>query len=222
MLTPVLILSAAASAAPIGSPQWPAEWGRLRVQTTFVGERLPTETQLKWRTAALRVDTSIHDGLGVWAEVEHTGGRIQPTEQIGGNAAGVGLRAATWIMAPIGFGLHAYGHYRESWTTGSAGGIKSRVRGMSVETTPALLVGDPTAQGWVGLTVGAANTSDLLVVDPSARWSRPGYRGWSLGAELRSSNLNGIGSQRPLRSFVGIEFKWAEYQSCSIWSGLAF
>jgi hypothetical protein len=192
------------------------------VQTTLVGERTQDENQFKWHTGALRLDASLHDGLGLWAEVEHTSGQSPPNEQIGANATGLGLRTATWFNRPIGLGLQAYSHYRESWSTGSAGGIKSRVRRLSLEATPALLVGESTAQAWVGLTIGAANTADLLLADPSARWSRPGYRGWSLGTELRSSNLSGIGSARSLRTFAGIELKWAEHRSCGIWSGLAF
>ena len=222
MLTLALTLFQAALAAPTGSPEWPTNWGKVRVQTTLIGERNPTETQLKWRTGALRVDLGLQDHLGLWLEGEHTGGKGQFNERIGGNAAGGGLRTSVWLAQHLGFGLQAHGHYQDSWTLGSAGGIKARGRSTRLEATPTVLAGDSAAHAWAGISMGAVQTTDLLIAESDAGWTLPGYLGWSLGIEVRSSNLTGIGSRKQIRSFVGIELKWATQRSCGIWSGVAF
>jgi hypothetical protein len=215
-------LCQAALAAPIGSPQWPTSWGKFRVQTGLTGERTPTETQLKWRTGALRFDLGLQDNLGVWVEGAHTGGRGQPNERVGGNTAGGGLRSSVWVTERFGLGLQGRTLYQESWTLGAAGGIKARGRTLRVEGTPTVLVGDSSAQAWAGVSLASTRTTDLLSAESAASWTRPGYRGWNLGAEVRSGNLRGIGSLKELRSFVGVELQWATERSCGIWSGIAF
>ena len=223
MLMLALLACQAASAGSLGSPEWPTEWGRVRVQTYLIGDKRPDEMNLKWRSQALRVDLAAHNQLGVWVTARRTLGAGRQGQQIGGYALNGGLRTSAWLWGPFGLGFQGMAEAGEDWITGNAGGIMTRERLLDLEGSPVFLLGNSHAHAWISAALGIENRLDLLSADRTSEWGRFGYQGWKVGASLRSDNLNGLGSTRTLRSFLGLEISRTEAAlSTAIWTGIGF
>ena len=210
------------------------------------GESAPgTLSSLPTRT--IRYDRVIREGFGLFGDATWTN---QVVEQVGGIrnrtwTAGGGLVANFYPRPGVGMGVVARAAVGTTWNEApdylngksdvtplipalAFGSVSDLYRKLSGRIAPLVFFGAPGEHAylWVGPHLTITGTLPVNASESKDEWTWNADQGTlvgaTLGAELLSADISGIGDPRMRRLAMGVEAHVFDVNSVSLWLGLAF
>lgn len=230
----MLVLVAAALAAPYGSPARSTADGAVAVQGLAATESRALQTGCdgdrcaSWGVARLaggRVDLRAHDAVGVWAGGGYLVHDLSGTGHSGQGALVTAGLSAQWPRDGLRPALLASAEGYRTTATGDSGSTRSTTQGRALRVAGLAVAGgsEGGASGWLGPTWTPIEEHQVQVVADDVEVALTAKRpvGAVVGGELTSDGL-GPAWRRSAHLVAGAEVQLVDSWGLAAWFGVTY